>query len=352
MSSEPKVPNAILPMMALPITIEEIRADKVKGGLPLSSYLMEPKLDGIRCLVRVENHRVEMWTRTGQALHDKVPHIATELSRLPDCVLDGELGYMKNVPDTILKSEMVMDFNRTVRVLGSSIDEAVAKQQQYSDWIQFHIFDILKFGVFGFHTTPFHYRQQQLMDFWMENRLFNGPFNTHFARAYNEESYDTIVDLGGEGVMLKHPDSTYLPGKRKAGTWYKLKKYDTLDAIIVGFEMAKEGKFDGLIGTVVFALRDISGPTGHELVELGRASGMDDATRRDMTENPNAYLNKVVEVKYYGVSGSASTAKGVRHPQFVRIREDKSTRECEDIQMYLPRPLHGFKHTIAQPYGS
>jgi len=57
------------------------------------------------------------------------------------------------------------------------------------------------------------------------------------------EFYESIIDVGGEGVMLRSPHQVYKQGRstgkaqpNKGGGFYKLKAFDTLDAIIIGFE--------------------------------------------------------------------------------------------------------------------
>jgi DNA ligase-1 len=122
--------------------------------------------------------------------------------------------------------------------------------------------------------------------------------------------------MGGEGVMLKNPDGHYMPGHRGANGWYKLKKFDTLDAYIVGFDPG-EGKYEGLIGAIVWETVD-----GMQ----GRCSGMTDDQRIHMTAHAAIIVRerKVIEVKYFGL-----TAGTPRHPQFLRYRPDKFWTECK-----------------------
>lgn len=42
-----------------------------------------------------------------------------------------------------------------------------------------------------------------------------------------------------------------------------------------------------------------------------------------MSENPNAFIGRVLEMKHYGV-----LKDGLRHPTFVRWREDKEATDC------------------------
>jgi len=117
--------------------------------------------------------------------------------------------------------------------------------------------------------------------------------------------------LGFEGWMLKRAN--------RFG-WYKVKYERTLDAIIVG---AKEGrgKFAGLIGAVRVALyRD------GRLEEIASLSGMDDATRVDLTDMwlDETLNGRVVEVEYQQASGKGR----LDHPRVKRMRPDKPAKEC------------------------
>ncbi len=102
--------------------------------------------------------------------------------------------------------------------------------------------------------------------------------------------------------------------------WRKVKPEYTYDFVIMGFSQAEPGsKFDGLIGSIILA-------DGNN-VEVTRASGMTDETRRHMTENEDKYIGKLCEIACQGV-GSAG---GIMHPRFVRMRDDKPAGEADVI---------------------
>ena len=109
-----------------------------------------------------------------------------------------------------------------------------------------------------------------------------------------------------EGWMLK--DGNML-------NWMKAKPKVTYDLRVIGFTTAREGKtgkFKGLIGAMILA--DSSGQ------EVARCSGMTDAQRLHMTENTAEYVDHIVEVSAQGLG----RAGGLMHPQFSRLRDDKT----------------------------
>ena len=68
-----------------------------------------------------------------------------------------------------------------------------------------------------------------------------------------------------------------------------------------------------------------------KIVYVGKvASGFTDEMRADMAENPDNYLNNVVEIECMSVDSKEGT---IRHPTFRQMRYDKNIEEClwEDI---------------------
>lgn len=130
--------------------------------------------------------------------------------------------------------------------------------------------------------------------------------------------YDRIVSAGGEGVILKNVFAPY----SESGAWIKVKKTVTLDVVVTGFTDAKHGKtgkYDGLIGAVVVSVYTSDGM----LLEVGRASGMSDDVRVEMTANPGRWIGSVIEViaQEFG-------KERLRHPRFSRHRPDADPRGC------------------------
>lgn len=195
---------------------------------------------------------------------------------------------------------------------------------------------------------------------------------------------------GGEGIILKHLEDPYLPGNRSK--WVKVKSEMTEDVVIIGYEEAEmdytgkyergwpywayydeisgtwlriveghksafEGKFEikpvtslwyhhqiGAIKYGQYVPHDkwvaLGKPKAHGyftetdqdgnevryyLVEMGQCSGMDSEFRQAISENRDYYLGKVIEVK---ANGRFEDTGKLRHPQFMRFREDKNVEDC------------------------
>ena len=148
-----------------------------------------------------------------------------------------------------------------------------------------------------------------------------------------------------EGIMFKNINATYEFGTRSSNC-LKLKTMytthmNTADCIIVGHTEGK-GKFTGKTGALILAQVD-----GTDLKYAGKCSGMDDATRSQLSEmidsssnimpfnkHPEGLTSKeircwctpsiVVEISYH-----EHTKDGIfRFPEFQRLRTDKQPQDC------------------------
>jgi ATP-dependent DNA ligase len=315
------------PMMALPTSIEDIEAGKLAG------YVMEPKLDGMRLLLHFPDGKLaKALTRSGRDVADRLPqawveeagmHFKSFYLRTGFVWLDCEFGY--GTPAAI-------DFNKTMRIMGSGAAEAQRKAAEL-------VVTPGEYPTIGEHTY-----QEMPSAFVFDLPEFEGPLwerravlEGFYRRAEEDDDYSDLCDLvplvpqqpefresfyhmivtgaGGEGVMLKNPNSLYEHGKRKARTWYKLKKYDTFEGYVVGFDPG-QGKYEGLIGAIIVRTQD--GLTV-------RCSGMSDEERIRITARQERIIREcwVCEVKYFGL-----TAGTPRHPQWLRWRTDKPASEC------------------------
>lgn len=62
------------------------------------------------------------------------------------------------------------------------------------------------------------------------------------------------------------------------------------------------------------------------LVEVGRTSGLDEATRQLISENKDSYLGQVIEVEAQRIIDMETGS--LQHPRFYRMRPDKNSEQC------------------------
>lgn len=104
--------------------------------------------------------------------------------------------------------------------------------------------------------------------------------------------------------------------------WWKLKPTPTVDCVVTGTRPGK-GKYVGMVGALVVALRNGDG----SLTEVAAVSGMTDDERKKMS--PAIVTERICEVAYQYVGSGGR----LRHPRFIRWRDDKPAAECTMSQL-------------------
>jgi len=123
---------------------------------------------------------------------------------------------------------------------------------------------------------------------------------TGFDHLFTE--LDRVTALGGEGLMLRKPGSTY--ERTRSTTLLKVKKFLDAEAVVIGFQAGK-GRHKGRVGALV--ARFGNG------VEFEVGTGLKDKER----ENPPA-VGSIITVKYQEL-----TKDGLpRFPVYVGLRPD------------------------------
>lgn len=133
---------------------------------------------------------------------------------------------------------------------------------------------------------------------------------------------------GGEGIILKHAGSTYTEEK----LWVKVKKEETEDVVIMGYDDAKaeSTKVTGVTSVTKYAKKGWIGAVRFgqyrdgKLVDCGKCSGMDDKLREELSLNGGKYIGTVVEI----LANEREETGKFRHPRWVGFREDKNPKDC------------------------
>lgn len=292
-----------------------------------TGYVLEPKHDGMRAVISKHDGEVKIYSRVGLEYQEHLPALVSEISQLPDgTVIDGELMVVKTWATVSGRPVAVADFNATMRIMGSGPEKAIARQD--AQQIEFCAFDVLKVDGVSLESKAYVDRMNALEDL-LDTYNMPSIFDNAIMYGWDDSTITALWQAGIEGAILKNVNSVYIPGKRRANTWYKVKAELTADVVVTGFTDAKEGKtgkFVGKIGAITFGAYDDEG----YISEIGQCSGMNDAERDRWTairDSGEDYTQRVIEVKYNDLVGSG-TFGTPRHPQFKIERIDKHPTDC------------------------
>lgn len=316
--------------------MRQIKPQKARGKLTEEmwtslDWIAEEKYDGDRRIAQFLDGVVRFTgcreSVDGSGFVEKsvqIPHLSNCGHRVP-----FHVPFTKTLDGTVLDGEIIPPLGKEIKggrskyvtsIMGSSPEEAVRKQR-VGGFLHYVVFDCLWFkgqDVRGYPLRERYNLRNQALKQW-GNGYVSGtvPFIGGGKRPY----FDHVVGRSGEGVVLKHYDHRY--GDEKL--WVKVKAEATADVVIMGFTEGK-GKYKGQIGAITFGQWKKVSPmhwnTG--LLEMGQCSGMDDATRAQLTRYPAKYEGWVIEIMHNGREPTGA----FRHPRFKRFRPDKSPKDC------------------------
>ncbi len=232
------------------MTIKPMLAHKFDPDKAVFPALLQPKLDGVRCVFTKDG----AFSRTGKEFKN-VDHIKETLKPLlkmyPYIKLDGEL-YNHKLKD---------DFEKIISLVRKT-KPTFEHRKEAEKLVQYHIYDIIPLE--HVKMSPYNERLDKLIDVIAE-RTYDGHFidNDHVRltkTVYIEtldkakEWHNQFLNEGYEGSIYRNPDGIY-KGTR---SWdlMKFKDFEDAEATIIGYELGK-GKRQGTLGK--FIMQDDEG---------------------------------------------------------------------------------------------
>lgn len=298
----PSAPSSVDPQLADRMP----RGETMESIVARGEFAAELKVDGWRLLFHVDGDgAVHAYTRSGKSATGKLPHVEAEIAKLPAGTwLDGEAVAFE------VKGGVRHDWGRVQSILGSGRNRIAVDREK----VTYVAFDLIAYNDLDARSLEYRQRRSLLVDAVRGLRYVRASEQVEPTR----ESYNRAIAEGYEGLVLKSLHSRYASGRRGAG-WTKVKPTETLDGVVMGFTEGRDS-FAGMIG----AMR-VGQYVDGELTEvLTAGTGMDFPTRRHMTENPDQYVGRVVEIAY----AERMPTGGYRHPVFKRMRDDRVATEA------------------------
>ena len=232
--------------------------------LPGDGYLYEPKWDGFRCLAFREGGHVELRSRHDRPFARYFPEVVEAVSALPAerVVLDGEI---------VVVTEGGFEFETLMSRLhpAASRVEMLASETPAT----FVAFDLLALGDEDLRPRPFGERRGHLEEVVGSSgsRLRVTPITDDPAQA--ARWLEAYQGAGIDGVVAKHRDLPYQPGKR---TMVKVKRERTAECVVAGWRPYVDRP---VVASLLLAMYD-----GDELVHVGVASSFPNARRAELAE--------------------------------------------------------------------
>jgi bifunctional non-homologous end joining protein LigD len=290
-------------------------------------WVFELKYDGFRMIAAGGAGEARLSYRSGLEATGIFPEIARAVAALPfrSVVLDGEA--------VVLDGDGRPNFQklqrRGLRSRPMDAEHAAAE----SPAVLF-AFDLLGFEEFDLRPLPLSERKEILRRVLAGADGFLRPVDSIPERG--EDLYAAVESMGLEGIVAKRVDSVYRAGYQ--ADWFKIRVDQTSDFAVVGYEPVR-GSRSGF-RRLGLAIRtggggwEFAGSVGtgfnHEVLKQVRER-LEPARRPDPAVPAAAQPGMVwvepemvVEVRYKEWTEGGH----LRHPVFLRVRDDKTVDEC------------------------
>jgi len=245
----------------------EIAAERMPTYLEDDGWWAEQKIDGHRVLIHVLDGQIMVLGRGGQASQHGArftqPHYK-DITRLPNCVIDGEL-----ISDIFWVFDLPHYEDGSITIDSPYVDRREALERLFAAWSPNDAYRLLPTAKTGFEKSKLALE---------------------------------CFKAGGEGLMLKNLTGSYKPGGR-VNTVLKAKFVKTADVIVTAVGTSGKENY------VLSVYQD------DKLVEVGRCSSIGKAV---------VEVGNVIEVKYLNLAANDR----LYQPRMVKVRTDKQPHEC------------------------
>ncbi len=302
-ANAPKVPK---PQLA---TLTDDLADP-------ATHWHELKFDGYRALVPIGKDGVRILTRSGLDWSDRFAPLLPAFEDLPcdTALIDGEI------------------------VAGAGLHGfgMLQKAIKAGGPFTFQAFDLLHRDGDDLTGEPLETRRAALEALLKDAPPLGSLQVSPVIRGAADDAFAAICKAGGEGLIAKRLDASYMPGRSRA--WLKVKCEQRAEFVVVGWQ--RSDKRSRPFASLALAARD-----GEALRYVGKTgTGFDAETMREVADKLAPLTRKsapvraprdeargvvwvtpqlVAEVKYAEMTGDGRLRQAV----FLGLREDKPARE-------------------------
>ena len=273
------------PMLAYPVSDKPINYD--------DKVFMQPKLDGVRCLIQYDKGKVTAYSRTGKEWKN-IHHITSSLEKWfksnQTTVLDGEL-YNHDLRD---------DFETIISLVRRQTPDDIDMLES-RDLVQFHCYDIIHPD-----NSPFEDRNR-FVKYCVNETDYVKVVSTMLCASDDDakEIHATNLACGFEGSILRTNDMYH---QKRTHSLRKFKDFHDTEAKLTSWVEGK-GKRVGTVGKFMAVDTD------------GNEFGMPVMDKFDYLQNNfeemKSWVGKTATFTYF----ERTKAGSYRHPLFKAIRD-------------------------------
>ena len=272
------------PMLAYPASNKPIDYTK--------KVFIQPKLDGVRCLIQYDNSKVTAYSRTGKEWKN-IDHILFNLKPWfalnSNIILDGEL----------YNHDLKNDFEKLISLVRKQKPTDIDALES-ADTVQFHCYDIID------ETKTFEERKTFITQAVPRNHCIKHVPTIYCASDHDAKAFHkSNLSAGYEGSILRTND---VYACKRSHNLRKFKDFSDAEALIVDW-VEGVGKRTGTIGK--FMAQD----------EDGNLFGMPVMDKfkylQDNFKKMQGYVGKTATFTYF----ERTKAGSYRHPLFKCIRD-------------------------------
>ena len=270
------------PMLAYPVSTKPIDYSK--------PVFIQPKLDGVRCVIQYDNSQVKAYSRTGKPWLN-IDHILFNLKPWfilnPDVILDGEL----------YNHDLKNDFEKIISLVRKQKPDDIDMLES-ADMVQFHCYDIID------ETKTFEERMNFITQTVPRNHCIKHVYTTVVAESQANIQHQCNLDEGYEGSIVRLNDVYQC---KRSHSLRKFKDFHDDEAMILDWVEGK-GKRVGTIGK--FMAQDSEGNIfGMPVMDKFQYL-------QDNFEEMKTWVGKLATFTYF----ERTKAGSYRHPLFKCIR--------------------------------
>lgn len=295
--------------MPKPMLAQKYSREKKTGAKTLEQMkiigkevALQPKIDGNRCLIKVENGEAQMWTRTGKLFDVQIPHILVDACALIDeGILDGEL----------FSDEMTFnELNGLIKRFKNSKEEDTEKLKT----VKYHLYDYISSENYKARYNFLAKRGAEVFEVPSSIILIENHFVT-LTQETLDEKFGEFIEEGHEGLMIRTLDKGY--ENKRSWQLVKVKEFEDEEFEVVDILEDKRG---GFVGKFVMRLPEICYDRDGKPMETFEA-GIANLTQEEGAEifaNKEDYIGLVGTVEFFGKSEYGIP----RFPKFKGFRND------------------------------